>query len=55
MKAAANDSLDTDNAFDTVCAVRCALSSTNRANPLRGPALQVKLMLARRRKAAPEE
>jgi hypothetical protein len=38
-------SFQPDNSFVTFCAVRCALSSTKRANPLRGPELQVKTML----------
>jgi len=37
--------LQPDNSFGTFCAVRFALSSTKRANPLRGPELQVKQMI----------
>jgi hypothetical protein len=45
-KKCAEQLLQPDNSFDTFCAVRYALSSTKRANPLRGPELQVKQMLA---------
>jgi len=33
MTGITNNHLDADNAFDTVCAVRCALLCTNRAKP----------------------
>jgi hypothetical protein len=48
-------SFQPDNSFVTFCAVRCALSSTKRANPLRGPELQVKTMLAGLRFAEQKE
>jgi hypothetical protein len=44
-----------DNSFVTFCAVRSALSSTKCANPLRGPELQVKLMLGGHRYAVQKE
>jgi hypothetical protein len=48
-----NNSLDTDNTFDTVCAVRFALYTQTVPSPS-GTALQVKLMLAGHRIAAQE-
>jgi hypothetical protein len=48
----ANNSFDTDNAFDTVCAVRFALYAQTAPSPS-GTALQVKLMLDRHRTAVP--
>jgi hypothetical protein len=42
MKGSFQQLLQPDNSFVTFCAVRFALSSTKRANPLRGPELQVK-------------
>jgi hypothetical protein len=47
MERATNNSLDTDNAFDTVCAIRFALYAQTAPSPA-GTALQVKLMLDRR-------
>jgi len=41
-------SFQPDNSFVTFCAVRCAHSSTKRANPLHRPELQVKTMLGGR-------
>jgi hypothetical protein len=43
----ANNSFNWTAPFVTVCATRFARLRTNRANPLRGAGLPVKLMLAR--------
>ena len=43
-----NNQFNTDNAFVTVYATHFVRLRINRANPLRGPALRVNLMLARR-------